>query len=838
MTTERTDKVRTARLHRTGFGPRYQSMHPEIHTRRSGRFSGLAKRAAGKLAAAAVALAAGSAEATWSIVIVDTRTGEVAVGSATCLFGFDLQANTPVLLPMIGGAAAQSAIDADGTNRVFIRDRLLDGVTPPSIISGLASFDSGHQTHQYGIADALGGTATFTGTSASAWAGGVTGSIPQAGGDIIYSIQGNILTGAPVVFLAENAIKTTDGDVAARLMAGMEAARSMGGDGRCSCAAGPTLCGSPPSTPWQLSAGISYMLIGRDGDREGSSPIYKVRSALPMAVADFNKDGKPDVMVGSTTGVYPMTNTQVPTGPIRFGVGTSVSTGSGPRGIAAVDFDGDGSVDAASCNINGGNVSVLMGKGDGTFKTKVDYAVGSQPIAIASGDFNGDSKTDLLTLQAFASTPTLALLTGKGDGTFNAAKTTALASTPTGMAVGDFNGDTKLDVAVVSATAKTVTVYIGDGAGNFAGTSPVAISINANSIDAGDFDKDGLTDLVLAVSADPTILVLRRTALGFDTTTYNCGATGTNGIVVADLDQDGNLDFAAATRSQSGISAFMGNGAGSFATGPLWVVNNLPSRIVAADVDGDGDLDLIVSNSGVGTVTITPNLSKELGLGAGQIALAPIGCGSGDYFMEFNVLGPGPGNQDPVFVDKDLYDAWRSDLVDKADAVKSTAAVSRTILPSDGSSTATIDLTVRDWQGNRVTRALNLTASHHAADLAGKNASDGISTIGSVTSLGNGDYRLTVRAGSKCGKDRIAIRVSDPAASAGTRPVILMPSPVIQLSALADRDGNGVVDLADFMKFWMDFDNYDAGADLTNDGIVDLDDFFAFFNSFDVPCAG
>src|ERR1041385_8619325 len=105
------------------------------------------------IAAAALTAVAPSAFATWSIVLVDTRTGEVAVGSATCLTNFDLRANTPVLIPGVGGATAQSAVDSTGQNRVFIRDRLALGVAPDQILAQLAAFDTAHQSRQYGIVD-------------------------------------------------------------------------------------------------------------------------------------------------------------------------------------------------------------------------------------------------------------------------------------------------------------------------------------------------------------------------------------------------------------------------------------------------------------------------------------------------------------------------------------------------------------------------------------------------------------------------------------------------------------------------------------------------------------
>ena len=102
---------------------------------------------------AALVLAVGTAQATWSIVIVNTRTREVGVASATCLTNFDLQANTPVVIVGMGGATAQSAVDSDGTNRTFIRDGLYDLGAPADILSGLSVFDPSHQSKQYGMVD-------------------------------------------------------------------------------------------------------------------------------------------------------------------------------------------------------------------------------------------------------------------------------------------------------------------------------------------------------------------------------------------------------------------------------------------------------------------------------------------------------------------------------------------------------------------------------------------------------------------------------------------------------------------------------------------------------------
>ncbi|MCA8971640.1 MAG: DUF1028 domain-containing protein [Planctomycetes bacterium] len=210
-------------------------------------------------------LLAGPLSATWSIVLVDTRTKEVAIGSATCLTGLDLRVLTPILVVGKGGGAAQSFVDSTGRNRLLIFNEFQKGTAPATILQLLANQDSGHQTRQYGIVDTQGRAVTFTGTGAGAWAGGKTGQV----GTIVYAVQGNVLTGAPVVDRAVQAIQNSTGDLATRLMVAMEAAYSMGGDGRCSCGGNPTGCGSPPPS-FTKSAHIGYMLIARLGDTDGT----------------------------------------------------------------------------------------------------------------------------------------------------------------------------------------------------------------------------------------------------------------------------------------------------------------------------------------------------------------------------------------------------------------------------------------------------------------------------------------------------------------------------------------------------------------------------------------
>lgn len=212
-----------------------------------------------------------TASATWSISAVDTRTGEIAVASATCIMGANLARFVPVIRVGVGGGCTQASINPLATNKMIIWDELVQGTAPEQILSIIEQNDGSYHDRQFGLADLQGRVATFTGNDTLAWSGGVTGSV----GTIHYAIQGNILTGSPVVLLAEHSFVNTSGDLAERLMAFMIDAARMGGDGRCSCPSGEAEdCGSPPAQ-FDKSAHIAFMFIARVGDPEGPCEVLK-----------------------------------------------------------------------------------------------------------------------------------------------------------------------------------------------------------------------------------------------------------------------------------------------------------------------------------------------------------------------------------------------------------------------------------------------------------------------------------------------------------------------------------------------------------------------------------
>jgi hypothetical protein len=145
----------------------------------------------------------------------------------------------------------------------------------------------------------------------------------------------------------------------------------------------------------------------------------------------------------------------------NFGVGIT------PLSVAVGDFNGDGISDLAVANFRSNNVSILLGTGFGNFSAPsfVFIGAGTNPRSIAIGDFNGDGKSDLAV--ANLSSNNVSILLGTGTGTFGAATNFTVGTSPTSVAIGDFNGDGISDLAVANDGSTTVSILLGTGTGTF-----------------------------------------------------------------------------------------------------------------------------------------------------------------------------------------------------------------------------------------------------------------------------------------------------------------------------------------------------------------------------------
>ena len=153
----------------------------------------------------------------------------------------------------------------------------------------------------------------------------------------------------------------------------------------------------------------------------------------------------------------------VPPTPVSFAPapGSPFAVGDGPNGIMVADFNGDNKPDLAVVSEFGNSVSVLLGNGGGGFTNAPGSPITVQfnPDGIAVGDFNGDGKPDIAVINE-GSTVNLLLDSGGGSFTNASGSPFALGNGPSGIAVGDFNRDGKLDFAVTNARGNTVSVLL------------------------------------------------------------------------------------------------------------------------------------------------------------------------------------------------------------------------------------------------------------------------------------------------------------------------------------------------------------------------------------------
>jgi uncharacterized Ntn-hydrolase superfamily protein len=212
-----------------------------------------------------------NALATWSVIAVDRKTGQVVIASATCVpqqafAGFpakglkDVQA---IIVPGVGIAAAQASVDRTRRLQKLIDDELNRGTDPPRIIDMLKADDANHPSRQYGIVDLKGRAAGYSGAGNGKQSLDRQGRVART--DIYFSIQGNILTGDDVVEEAVKAFNRARGTLADRVMAAMEAADSRGGDRRCNCNTKP----DPPAQCDNKTAHVAYLVVANKNDKIG-----------------------------------------------------------------------------------------------------------------------------------------------------------------------------------------------------------------------------------------------------------------------------------------------------------------------------------------------------------------------------------------------------------------------------------------------------------------------------------------------------------------------------------------------------------------------------------------
>ena len=306
---------------------------------------------------------------------------------------------------------------------------------------------------------------------------------------------------------------------------------------------------------------------------------------------------------------------------IRFQAGQSYSAGTTPHGVVIADFNKDGKQDVVVVSSSGTsqNVYVLLGNGDGTLQPATVMSVNGSLYAIAVGDFNKDGNLDLAVVDN-ANSAVLILL-GNGDGTFvqpTTANTCSTGAQPVALAVADLNGDGNLDIVTAnygSSTtngANSVTVCLGDGAGGFSSTSTLTASTlsasNPNGVAIADVNGDGKPDIVVSLLQNGfSILAGNGNGTFQPPNTQGIPAPATNPYAVAVADLNGDGKADLVFPNGNGISVFLGNGNGTFQAQTVYP--GIGDAVVVADMNGDGRPDIVTTDWHFGIVNVLTNLS-------------------------------------------------------------------------------------------------------------------------------------------------------------------------------------------------------------------------------------
>ena len=363
------------------------------------------------------------------------------------------------------------------------------------------------------------------------------------------------------------------------------------------------------------TSNVMYFDVANHASSLVFSDFYSVFSnpaGSAIIAADFNGDGILDL--ASSVGVNQggLLVIELGNGDGTFQSSFQYPVGINPQQLIAADFNGDGKLDLAVV-ANGGydlnTVYILLGNGDGTFQAAKTFATGNYPTLIASGDFNGDGKLDLAVgCEGIAgSNGSISILLGNGDGTFQ----THTDYTPPGeglqtvsaMALGDFNGDGKLDIALIDGDAGALFILLGNGDGTFQFTSP-APTVGAVSMLTADVNGDGKLDLVLAQdNGEVAVLIGNGDGTFQSAVEYPSGGNNNLEVVAADFNADGKLDLATGNANSSTVAILLGNGDGTFQApltfpteAPGCVVGDFcnPLALAAGDFNDDGKTDLAV----------------------------------------------------------------------------------------------------------------------------------------------------------------------------------------------------------------------------------------------------
>jgi FG-GAP-like repeat/Dockerin type I domain len=326
------------------------------------------------------------------------------------------------------------------------------------------------------------------------------------------------------------------------------------------------------------------------------TPVASFAAGAPLATGDFNNDGQFDLVTSNYSGSV---SVHLGNGDGTFQPAQTSATGPSTVSVAVGDFNADGNLDLATADYDYygtrfNDISILLGHGDGTFAPAVHVSNGTSlpSQSIAAADLNNDGKPDLVVLADYVDDfggylvpGMVSVLIGQSGGDFAPAVTYQTPLSETVLALGDFDNDGNLDVAVAGGITP-VHILLGNGDGTLQQSNIWYHTIGAHSVVVGDFDADGNLDLVMPWhNSDGNGF---KILLGKGNGTFHAAQSINPGgvpLTAADVSGDGVLDLVAT--SAGGVSVALGNGDGSFAPPIFTATESSSYYFVVADFNGD-----------------------------------------------------------------------------------------------------------------------------------------------------------------------------------------------------------------------------------------------------------
>ncbi len=337
-----------------------------------------------------------------------------------------------------------------------------------------------------------------------------------------------------------------------------------------------------------------------------SSPIAIGTALGGAAVADFNGDKIPDIVVGPSGGSS--VDVLYGKGKGKFGTPTVLSTQQSPFDIKVADFNGDGRPDIVTANYDGKSITVILNKGKGKWARAVNYTLptdgsAANPFQVVTGDFNGDGKPDIAVSDPNNSK--IVVWINKGNGTFGTPEQVRIplnnhfAVNDETMKVADINGDGKLDLIFTETSLNSIGFALGDGKGGFTAENAFSMGSNPFDIAIGDFNGDKKVDIAVASHADNTITFRLGKGKGkFGAPQHFTTDAKPTTLTAGDFNGDGKLDLVVSSSDNGTVRVYKGSGKATFSSVQAFTIAGNATVMATGDVNKDGLLDLLVGGTG------------------------------------------------------------------------------------------------------------------------------------------------------------------------------------------------------------------------------------------------